>query len=91
MTTKEFIALAKNNKINVYDTVLEKVISREAISNDGFYSHIFTLPNKNEILISGDTTENYILYNLDKMEVTKKQESYVNISNIIILNKEENL
>lgn len=89
--TRIYIICSKAGKINVYDTVLEKIISREDIDDDGFYSKITLLPNKKYILVSASNTGNYLLYDLDKMEILKKQESHVDVANIVILEKEQRL
>ncbi len=89
--TKLYIICSKAGSINVYDTVLEKILSKETIEDNIFYSKINLLPNKKQILITGNNSGSYILYNLDNMEIVKKQESYVDVSDIVILDKEQRL
>ena len=66
-------------------------LAKEDISDDAFYSQITLLPDKKHILISGSNSGNYVLYDLEKMEIIKKQESYVNASNIVVLDKIQKL
>ena len=89
--TRLYIICSKTGSINVYDTVLEKILSKENIGDNVFYSKMNLLPNEKQILITGSNSGNYILYSLDKMEIIKKQESYVDVSDIIILDKEQRL
>ncbi len=89
--TKIFILCSKEGYMDVFDTVEGKVVSREQLSKDGFYSKITLIPNENNILITGVNSGNYLLYSLDKMQLVKKQESYIDVANVIILDKGQNL
>ena len=77
--------------MDIFDTVEGKVVSREQLSKDGFYSKITLIPNENNILITGINAKNYLLYSLDKMQIVKKQESYIDVANIIIIDKVQKL
>ena len=89
--TKLFILCSKEGYMDVFDTVEGKVVSREQLSKDGFYSKITLIPNENNILITGINAKNYLLYSLDKMQIVKKQESYIDVANIIIIDKVQKL
>ncbi len=89
--TKLFIICSKEGYINVYDTIENKVISREQISKEGFYSKLTLIPNEKNILITGINSKNYLIYDIDKMKLSKSQTSYIDISNIIILDREQRL
>lgn len=89
--TKLFILCSKEGYMDVYDTVENKIISKEQIAKDGFYSKMTLIPDENSILITGISSKNYLIYNLETMKLTKNQPSYIDISNIIILNKNQNL
>ena len=89
--TKIFILCSKEGYMDIFDTVEGKVISREQLSKDGFYSKMTLIPNENNILITGINAKNYLLYSLDKMQIVKKQESYIDVANIIIIDKAQKL
>ena len=86
-----YILCAKEGYLDVFDIKDGKIISREQLSKEGFYSNITLIPNDNNILITGINTKNYLLYNLDTMKLVKEQESYIDVSNIIILDKAQKL
>ena len=87
--TKIYILCSQNGFLDVYDTVENKLVSREQIAKEGFYSKITLIPNEKSIMISGINTKDYILYDLETMKVTNVQESYVDVSNIIFADKEQ--
>ncbi len=86
--TKIYILCSQNGFLDVYDTTENKLVSREQIAKEGFYSKITLIPDKKSIMISGINTKDYILYDLETMKVTSTQESYVDVSNIIFTDKE---
>ncbi len=89
--TKLFILCSKEGYMDVYDTVEGKIISREQLSKEGFYSKMTLIPNDKNILITGINAKSYLVYSLDKMKLVKSQESYIDVGNIIILDKNQNL
>ena len=91
--TKLFILCSKEGYLDVYDTVQGKLISQEQLSKNGFYSKMTFIPDgkENNIMITGISSKNYLIYNLDTMKLTKKQDSYIDVSNIIILEKNQRL
>lgn len=97
--TKIFILCSKEGYLDVYDTIEGKIVSREQLSKEGFYSNLTIVQNKDEkekkvannLLITGINSNNYLLYNIETMKLVKKQESYVDVANIIILDKAEHL
>lgn len=97
--TKIFILCSKEGYLDIYDTIEGKIISREQLSKDGFYSNLTIVQSRDEkekksvnnLLITGINSNNYLLYNLETMKLVKKQESYVDVANIIILDKIEHL
>ena len=88
---KLYILCAKEGYMDVYDIKQEKIISREQISKNGFYSKITLVPDGKNLLITGINSSSYLIYNLDSMKVVKKQDSYMDVANIIILDKGTNL
>ncbi len=88
---KLFILCSKEGYLDVYDIEEAKLISREQLSKDGFYSKMTFIPNDNNILITGINSKSYLIYNLDTMKLVKKQDSYIDVANIIILNKTQRL
>lgn len=88
---KVYILCSKEGYIDVFDTTEGKIISKEKISDDGFYSKLTLIPNSKNLMVSGLNTKSYLYYNFDTMKITKKQESYIDISNIIILDKAQRL
>lgn len=89
--TKIYILCSKEGYLDVYDSVENKLISREQISKDGFYSKMTLIPEDKNILITGINASSYLLYNLEKMEIVEKQDSYIDVANIIILEKAQKL
>jgi len=96
--TKIFILCSKEGYLNVYDTIEGKIISREQLSKDGFYSNLTFVQTQNKdnkkannLLITGINSNNYLLYNLDTMKLVKKQESYIDVANIILMDKIQRL
>lgn len=89
--TKLFILCAKEGYIDVYDTVKGKLISREKLNQEGFYSKMTLIPGENNILITGINSKAYLVYNLDTMKLTQEQETYIDVANIVILNKSQRL
>ena len=89
--TRLYILCAKEGYMDVYDTVSGKIISKERIATEGFYSKITKVPNEENLVITGVNLGNYIVYNLEKMKSAKLQNSYINISNIVIMDKAQKL
>ena len=88
---KIFVLCSKEGYIDVYDILENKIISREKIAQEGFYSNMTLIPGENSILITGINSKTYLVYSLDKMKMARSQESYVDVANIIILNKAQRL
>ena len=72
--TKIFILCSKEGYIDVYDTIEGKIISREKIAKEGFYSNMTLIPNENNIIITGINSKKYLVYNLETMKLTREQE-----------------
>ena len=75
----------------MYDTIEGKIISREKIAKEGFYSNMTLIPNENNIIITGINSKKYLVYNLETMKLTREQESYIDVANIVILDKNQRL
>ncbi len=88
---KIFILCSKEGYMDVYDTVEGKIVSREQLSKDGFYSKLTLIPNDNNIMITGINAKSYLIYNPTTMKLVKTQESYIDVANIIILDKSQRL
>ena len=88
---KIFILCAKEGYMDVYDIAENKIISRERLSQDGFYSNMTLIPGENNVLITGINSKSYLVYNLDTMKLAQKQETYIDVANIIILDKSQRL
>lgn len=88
---KIYILCSKEGYIDVYDIAENKIISREQIAQDGFYSNMTLIPNENNILITGINSKKYLVYNLETMKLARSQESYIDVANIIILDKAQRL
>ncbi|MBQ7286314.1 MAG: hypothetical protein IJW73_00965, partial [Candidatus Gastranaerophilales bacterium] len=89
--SKLYILCAKDGYMNVVDTLSVKVLKREKIADEGFYSKMTLIPGENSVLITGINSKTYLIYDLDKMQVANIQDSYVNVSNIMILDKAQRL
>jgi len=88
---KIFILCAKEGYMDVYDIAENKIISKEKLTQDGFYSNMTLIPGENNILITGINSKKYLVYNLETMKLARSQESYVDVANIIILDKSQRL
>ena len=86
-----YILCSKEGYMNVYDIAENKIISRERISEEGFYSNMTLIPNENNIMITGINSKKYLIYNLETMKLAHSQDSYVDVVNIIILDKSQRL
>lgn len=82
---KIYILCAKDSIINVYDTKSGKIVENIVLDNSGFYSKITMIPNQPNALITGIQTKKFLLLNLDKMIISKKQSTNINVSNIVIV------
>ena len=89
--TKLFILCSKEGYIDVYDTVSGKIVSKEKIASEGFYSKMTKIPNEENLIITGVNSSNYIIYNLEKMKPSKIQTSYINVNNVVIMDKAQKL
>lgn len=89
--TKLFILCAKEGYMDVYDTIKGKLISREKLGDEGFYSKMTLIPGENNVLITGINAKSYLVYNLDTMKLSKNQETYIDVSNVIILDTSQRL
>lgn len=82
---KIYILCAKDSIINVYDTKSGKIVENIMLDNAGFYSKITMIPNQPNALITGIQTKKFLVLNLDKMVISKKQNTNINVSNIVIV------
>ena len=89
--TKLFILCAKEGYMDVYDTVKGKLISREKLADEGFYSKMTLIPGENNVIITGINAKAYLIYNLETMKLANTQDSYIDVSNIVILDKSQRL
>jgi len=89
--TKLYILCSKEGYLDVYDTVSGKIVSREQIAKDGFYSKITKIPNEENLMITGVNSGNYAIYSLEKMKPVKFQNSYINVNNVVIMDKAQKL
>ena len=89
--TKMYILCSKESRLDVYDIVENKILTRENLPKDEFYSKITVVPNGNNIILTGLNTKNYIIYNTESLKLIKKQDSYVNVSDIVIIDKSQRL
>lgn len=86
--TKIFILCSKEGYLDIYDTQKNKLIAKQQLQKDqktNFYSKITLIPSDKTIMITGINAGNYILFDLETMKLVREQESFVNVSNIIIL------
>lgn len=88
---KIYVLCSKDGYMDVYDISQNKIISRERIAQEGFYSNMTLIPNENNILITGINSKKYLVYNLETMKLSRVQDSYVDVANIIILDKSQRL
>ncbi len=82
---KIYILCAEDNIVDVYDTKNQKMAENVILDNTGFYSKITIIPNQPNALITGIQTKKFLLLNLDKMVISKKQNANIDVSNIIIV------
>ncbi len=82
---KIYILCAQDNMVDVYDTKSQKIVENIVLDNNGFYSKITMIPNQPNALITGIQTKKFLLLNLEKMVITKKQNSNIDVANIVII------
>ena len=58
-----------------------------SVDKDGFYSKITLVPDQHNILITGVNSKKFLLFDLEKMSLIKKQPALIDVSNIIIMDK----
>lgn len=84
---KIFILCAKNGVMDVYDIVENKIVKTQNLDNNGFYSKITKVPNQANAVITGIGAKKFLLFNLENLNVTRKQPFEVDVSNIIMIDK----
>ncbi len=84
---KIYILCAKEGVLVVYDSVEKKIIYSQQLDKDGFYSKITLVPDQHNILITGVNSKKFLLFDLEKMCLIKKQPALIDVSNIIIMDK----
>jgi len=89
--TKMYILCAKDGYVDVYDTVAGKIISKEKIADSAFYTRLTKIPNEEKLMITGLNSGNYVLYALDTLKPIKVQNSFININNVVIMDKAQKL
>lgn len=82
---KIYILCADDSIVDVFDTEKQKMADNVVLDNSGFYSKITIIPNQPNALITGIQTKKFLLLNLDKMVISKKQNANIDVSNIIIV------
>ncbi len=82
-----YILCSKEGYIDIYDIVKNAVVAREKLPNDDFYSDLTPVPNSDNLVITGLNAKNYLLFDMKTQKIIKKQDSYINVSNIVIINK----
>ncbi len=84
---KIYILCAKEGVLDIYDNVQKKIILSQQLEKDGFYSKITLVPDQHNILITGVNSKKFLLFDLEKMNLIKKQPALIDVSNIIIMDK----
>ena len=84
---KIYILCAKEGVLEVYDSEQKKVILSTQLDKDGFYSKITLVPDQHNVIITGVNSKKFLLYDLEKMALIKKQPALIDVSNIVIMDK----
>ena len=84
---KIYILCAKEGVLEVYDSTEKKITLSQQLDKDGFYSKITLVPDQHNILITGVNSKRFLLFDLEKMSLIKKQPALIDVSNIIIMDK----
>lgn len=84
---KIYILCAKEGVLDIYDSAAKKVILSQQLDKDGFYSKITLIPSQHNVIITGINSKRFLLFDLDKMSLIKKQPAQIDVSNIVIINK----
>ncbi len=82
-----YILCAKEGVLDIYDSVEKKITLSQQLDKDGFYSKITVIPDQHNILITGVNSKKFLLFDLEKMNLIKKQPALIDVSNIIIMDK----
>ena len=61
------------------------------MADEGFYSKMTLIPGENNVIITGINAKAYLIYNLETMKLANIQDSYIDVSNIVILDKIQRL
>ncbi len=85
---KVYILCAKEGILDIYDNIEKKIILSQQLEKDGFYSKITLVPDQHNILITGVNSKKFLLFDLEKMNLIKKQPALIDVSNIIIMDKQ---
>ena len=73
--------------LEVYDSEQKKVILSTQLDSDGFYSKITLIPDQHNVIITGVNSKKFLLFDLEKMTLIKKQPALIDVSNIVIMDK----
>ena len=84
---KIYILCAKEGVLEVYDSEQKKVILSTQLDSDGFYSKITLIPDQHNVIITGVNSKKFLLFDLEKMTLIKKQPALIDVSNIVIMDK----
>lgn len=84
---KIYILCAKEGVLDIYDSAQKKVILSQQLDKDGFYSKITLIPDQHNVIITGVNSKKFLIFNLDEMQLIKKQPAMIDVSNIVIMDK----
>lgn len=84
---KIYILCAKDGVMDIYDASAKKIIKVANLDKNGFYSKITKIPNQANAIITGVGTNKFLLFNLDELDVTRKQPFEVDVTNLIMIDK----
>ena len=84
---KIYILCAKEGVLEVYDSAQKKVVLATQLDKDGFYSKITMVPDQHNVIITGVNSKKFLLFDLEKMTLIKKQPALIDVSNIVIMDK----
>ncbi len=85
--SKIYVLCAKEGVLEVYDSEKKKIILSTQLDKDGFYSKITLVPDQHNVIITGVNSKKFLLYDLEKMTLIKKQPALIDVSNIVIMDK----
>ncbi len=84
---KAFILCSKDGIINVYDFETNSMLEPISLNEEGFYSKMTLIPDKNNAVVTGINTKKMIIIDLINAKMEKKATADIDVADIVIVDK----